>query len=110
MKKPSDLSTRQTSFAIGEVQSAELTDELAALGAKVDHLIPPNLQGLAMALQAERERRRTALAEIERQMYAARAEATSEFTQLMLCAREDLAVSQPSYFESVKQLRKLPHE
>jgi hypothetical protein len=114
MKKPTPTKTNTSAepmrVALSEAISAELSQALAAISEQVDDLNTPNLQGLALALQAERDRRRSALAELERQMHAAHAEAIFELTQLLLCVSDDVPVTQPSYFESVKLIRKLPHE
>ena len=90
--------------------SNELTQELTNVGRRVDYLDPPDLKTLALAFQAERERRGKRAAELQRQMHEIRMEAIARFTQLMLCARQDIPLRTPNYFESVAQLRKLSHE
>lgn len=90
--------------------SNELLQALNQIGEQVDDLNPPDLKGLALALQAERERVRREIAEVLRHMHQLRAEAVARFTQLLLCARQDMPLVHASYFDTIRQLKELRHD
>jgi hypothetical protein len=90
--------------------SNELVRALNHIGDQVDHLTPPDLKILALALHAERERICVESNVVLRQMQQQRAEAIASFTQLLLCARQDLPLVRANYFDAVANLRRLSHE
>ena len=90
--------------------SNELVQALAHIGQQVDDLNPLDLKTLALALQAERARIRGEIAGVQRQMHEQRSQAVAHFTQLMLCARQDLPLAHSNYFDAAPQLRELSHE
>ena len=90
--------------------SNELTLALEQMGEQVDDLNPPDLRGLALALQAERERIRREIAEVLRRMHEQRTAAVACFTQLLLCARQDMPLMRANYFDTIRQLKELRHD
>ena len=90
--------------------SPEFSGVLAQFGEQIDHLNPPDLKILAPALQAERERIHRATDETLRKMHHQRSEAVAHFTQLLLCARQDLPLVRANHFDAVADIRRLAHE
>lgn len=95
---------------MNEHLSNELTQALADIGRQVDDLIVPDLKTLALALNAEREGLCRSATQLLRQMHEERSAAIACFTQLMLCAHPDLALSTPNYFDAVARIKEMRHD
>lgn len=90
--------------------SPELVQVLTQYGEEVDHLKRPDLRTLPLAFDAERERNRSDIANVARQMHEQRTAAITHFTQLLLCARSDLPLRSTPYFNEPNQRKELIHE